>query len=217
MNPNEFGLYMIILPHEARFCTIFGKIFKENEKSQPLWLTLNDLYFALNMDFQRKNPIFAYKTSYFQFGTLKYIDVYQYITTVLLPLCGKEITVDADNFFNAISNRIQNAQVVEQGNIYHGTDIDVEVATVHAVKGETHASTLYLETFYYGHHESERLSEQFKGVVYTGEDERILKNLRVAYVGMSRARYLLCVAIQKNRFDNMDCAELREIWDVVDA
>ena len=66
---------MIILPHEARFCTIFGKIFKENEKSQPLWLTLNDLYFALNMDFQRKKPIFAYKTSYFQFGTLKYIDV----------------------------------------------------------------------------------------------------------------------------------------------
>ena len=77
MNPNEFGLYMIILPHEARFCTIFGKIFKENEKSQPLWLTLNDLYFALNMDFQRKNPIFAYKTSYFQFGTLKYIDVFK--------------------------------------------------------------------------------------------------------------------------------------------
>ena len=76
MNPNEFGLYMIILPHEARFCTIFGKIFKENEKSQPLWLTFNDLYFTLNMDFQRKKPIFAYKTSYFQFGTLKYIDVY---------------------------------------------------------------------------------------------------------------------------------------------
>lgn len=83
MNPNEFGLYMIILPHEARFCTIFGKIFKENEKSQPLWLTLNDLYFALNMDFQRKKPIFAYKTSYFQFGTLKYIDVIDYYYTCM--------------------------------------------------------------------------------------------------------------------------------------
>lgn len=35
------------------------------------------------------------------------------------------------------------------------------------------------------------------------------------YVGMSRPRYLLCVAIQKDRFDNMDCRELREIWDVV--
>ena len=63
---NSTNGFMIILPHEARFCTIFGKIFKENEKSQPLWLTLNDLYFALNMDFQRKNlylhirhPIFS--------------------------------------------------------------------------------------------------------------------------------------------------------------
>ncbi|WP_229091911.1 hypothetical protein, partial [Alistipes senegalensis] len=27
--------------------------------------------------FSKKNPIFAYKTSYFQFGTLKYIDVYK--------------------------------------------------------------------------------------------------------------------------------------------
>ena len=85
MNPNEFGLYMIILPHEARFCTIFGKIFKENEKSQPLWLTLNDLYFALNMDFQRKKPIFAYKTSYFQFGTLKYIDVIDRFKVIVPP------------------------------------------------------------------------------------------------------------------------------------
>lgn len=106
---------------------------------------------------------------------------------------------------------------MEPGNIYNENGIDVEVATVHAVKGETHASTLYLETSYYGCHESERLSEQFKGIAYTGEDERTLRSLRVVYVGMSRPRYMLCVAIQKNRFDKMDCSELREIWDVVDA
>ena len=35
MNPNEFGLYMIILPHEARFCTIFGKIFKDGIGKSP--------------------------------------------------------------------------------------------------------------------------------------------------------------------------------------
>ena len=40
------------------------------------------------------------------------------------------------------------------------------------------------------------------------------KNLRVAYVGMSRPRYMLCVAIQKDRFDKIDSPELREIWDV---
>ena len=50
-----------------------------------------------------------------------------------------------------------------------------------------------------------------------GSDEDTLKNLRVIYVGASRPRYLLCVAIQKDRFDAMDCPELREIWDVVES
>lgn len=108
-------------------------------------------------------------------------------------------------------------QKLEQGNVYKEENIDIEVATVHAVKGETHASTLYLETSYFGKHESERLAEQFKGIAYTGTEDRKLKSLRVAYVGMSRPRYLLCVAIQKNRFANMDCRELRDIWDVVEA
>jgi len=143
--------------------------------------------------------------------------IYQYIETILLPLFGKKITPDASNFFNATNGGSQDGQVVEQGNIYIENGIDIEVATVHAVKGETHAATLYLETSYYGCHESERLSEQFKGVAYTGEDERTLRSLRVIYVGMSRPRYLLCVAIQKDRFNNINCSELREIWDVVDA
>lgn len=83
MNPNEFRLYMIILPQKARFCTIFGKKFSKNEKSQPLWLTFNDLYFSLNEDFQKKNPIFADKASYFQFGTLKYIDVFAFLDVTI--------------------------------------------------------------------------------------------------------------------------------------
>ena len=91
------------------------------------------------------------------------------------------------------------------------------MATVHAVKGETHASTLYLETSYFGKHESERLAEQFKGIAYTGKEDRKLKSLRVAYVGMSRPRYMLCVAIQQNRFDKIDCDELRKIWKVEKA
>ena len=79
------------------------------------------------------------------------------------------------------------------------------------------ASTLYLETAYYGRHESEYLSQQFKGVPYAGIDDKMLRALKVVYVGMSRPRYLLCVAIQKDRFDQMNCDELREIWDVQSA
>lgn len=141
--------------------------------------------------------------------------IYQYMTTTILPLYGKSVTRDAHNFFNVIGEGIHEAPVAEHGNIYHGDKIDIEVATVHSVKGETHAATLYLETFYDRHHESDRLSEQFKGIAYTRADKKVLSSLRVIYVGMSRPRYLLCVAIQKDRFDNMDCRELREIWDVV--
>lgn len=143
--------------------------------------------------------------------------IYQYMTTTILPLYGKSVTHGAHNFFNAIGEGIHEAPVAGHGNIYHGDKIDIEVATVHSVKGETHAATLYLETFYDRHHESDRLSEQFKGIAYTRADKKVLSSLRVIYVGMSRPRYLLCVAIQKDRFDNMDCRELREIWKVVKA
>ena len=145
--------------------------------------------------------------------------IHRYITETILPLYRKEETPDALSFFNAINETLSEDQTTEHRNVYHGDNgkIDIEVSTVHAVKGETHAATLYLETFYNRHHESDRLAEQFKGVSYTGTDEDTLKNLRVAYVGMSRPRYMLCVAIQQDRFDKIDCDELRKIWKVEKA
>lgn len=145
--------------------------------------------------------------------------IHQYITETILPLYGKEETPDALSFFNSTNENLPEDQTTEHRNVYHDDkdQIDIEVSTVHAVKGETHAATLYLETFYNRHHESDRLSEQFKGVVYTGTDADTLKNLRVVYVGMSRPRYMLCVAIQKDRFDKIDCHDLREIWNVEEA
>ena len=142
--------------------------------------------------------------------------IHQYIIETILPLYRKEETPDALSFFNAINENLPKGQATEHRNVYHGDSgtIDIEVSTVHAVKGETHAATLYLETFYNRHHESDRLAEQFKGVAYTGTDADTLKNLRVAYVGMSRPRYMLCAAIQQDRFDKIDCDELRKIWKV---
>lgn len=145
-------------------------------------------------------------------------EIYQYLSGTLLPLFGTdEATEIAISFYNANAAGNHDDQDTKHGNVYKEEDIEIEVATVHSVKGETHAATLYLETFYNKHYESERLKEQFKGVAYTGTDDDTLKSLRVVYVGMSRPRYLLCVAVQKDRFDNMDCEELREIWDVVEA
>ena len=145
--------------------------------------------------------------------------IHQYITETILPIYRKEETPDALSFFNATNENLPEDQTTEHRNVYHGDNgkIDIEVSTVHAVKGETHAATLYLETFYNRHHESDRLAEQFKGVAYAGTDADTLKNLRVTYVGMSRPRYMLCVAIQQDRFDKIDCEELRRIWKVEKA
>lgn len=145
-------------------------------------------------------------------------DIYQYLSSTLLPLFNKnEVTAVANTFFNAVAGGNQNEQNLEHGNIYKEDDIEIEIATVHAVKGETHAATLYLETFFNKYYESERLKEQFKGIAYKGTDDDTLKSLRVVYVGISRPRYLLCVAIQKDRFHAIDCQELRDIWDVVEV
>ena len=71
----------------------------------------------------------------------------QYLSGTLLPLFDKiEVTVVANTFFNAVADRDQDGQNLEHGNIYKD-DMEIEIATVHAVKGETHAATLYLETF----------------------------------------------------------------------
>ena len=54
----------------------------------------------------------------------------------------------ANAFFyaNVAGNQVGQDSVV--GNVYKEDDIEIEVSTVHSVKGETHAATLYLETFY---------------------------------------------------------------------
>ena len=145
----------------------------------------------------------------------------EYVIVISENASAAEITAAnlLKDTFNAINGTLSEDQTTEHRNVYHGDNgkIDIEVSTVHAVKGETHAATLYLETFYNRHHESDRLAEQFKGVAYAGTDADTLKNLRVAYVGMSRPRYMLCVAIQQDRFDKIDCEALRRIWEVEKA
>ena len=110
--------------------------------------------------------------------------IHQYIIETILPLYRKEETPDALSFFNAINENLPKGQATEHRNVYHGDSgtIDIEVSTVHAVKGETHAATLYLETFYNRHHESDRLAEQFKGVAYTGTDADTLNEPASIYV-----------------------------------
>lgn len=80
--------------------------------------------------------------------------------------------------------------------------IEVEIATIHSIKGETHKATLYLDTFFHKL-DSQQIKNQIKGIVYAqgkAPDINKKRTLKLAHVAMSRPTDLLCFACDKNIF-----------------
>ena len=123
-----------------------------------------------------------------------------------------------EQFFVEGDGDVPNERTANATNIYHDeqTGVDIEVASVHAVKGETHMATLYMETTYYGYTESQVLKKALEGDVYKKDGGRRIQISRLMYVGMSRPKHLLCFAINKDHFDRLDGAKVRQNWDVVE-
>jgi hypothetical protein len=87
-------------------------------------------------------------------------------------------------------------------NIYRhegsGKAVDVHLSTIHGVKGETHDATLVLETYYRSHDLSRALQLALESDPKkpTGH---LLNHAKRLYVGASRPRYLLFVAVCQER------------------
>ena len=99
----------------------------------------------------------------------------------------------------------------------HGFDIDI--TTVHSVKGQTCTAILYLETFINKSYESKRLSDQFNFIPLNGNEKQLVKqSAKMVYVGLSRPTHLLCVAIQKDRFDEYLRKDVvtQGKWEIID-
>ncbi len=133
--------------------------------------------------------------------------------------------IDATNhyigqFLTNLPTDIPTDEEIRNNNIFSHNGIEVEVATIHSVKGETHIATLYLETSYYGKHESERIKEQLLGSYYipsTKGEEHKKETLKMAHVGMSRPKYFLCMAIHRDRFDAALDISNGGMWEIVNA
>lgn len=152
----------------------------------------------------------------------------EYIPT-LLTIFDKQISASS-NFINDDNAEIpaenaENAEILSPTNHYKADGFEIEITSVHAVKGQTHCATLYLESFYskgYGNYESERLRNQFVGTQSISETLNTVKNshdfikqsAKMAYVGFSRPTDLLCVAIHKDRFDNLLSVINRQEWEI---
>lgn len=74
--------------------------------------------------------------------------------------------------------------------------VEVNVGSIHSVKGQTHTATLVLETFFHGHHLKGLmpwlLGEKSGG---TGEGARQRMRLKTHYVAMTRPTHVLCLAM----------------------
>ncbi|HUU44950.1 MAG TPA: hypothetical protein VM118_04390, partial [Acidobacteriota bacterium] len=109
---------------------------------------------------------------------------------------------------------------LHHGNVFQcpATGIKVEVGTVHSAKGETHLATLYVETFYQGKYESERLAKCFCGEDHSlgagvKRDRYNKETIKVAYVGLSRPSHFLCVALHRDRCQTFEQDLIG--WDVI--
>lgn len=155
--------------------------------------------------------------------------IIKYFTKKLFPIfkVDKENS-DVKNFLHGeINEAIFSEEILKAANFYtynSNEDLKVEVSNIHRVKGETHTATLYLETSYKAKlpcegFETERILDQLKGNPYTNSNPKIQKlnkeTLKMAYVGMSRPRYLLCMAVHKKRYDEKFNVENGGLWEIV--
>lgn len=88
-----------------------------------------------------------------------------------------------------------------ENKIRHPDGFDIQLSTIHGVKGETHDATLIMETknkyFDVG-----RLIGQIARCDTSGiTRETDLKFARQLYVVASRPRYLLCIAVREDHIE----------------
>ena len=86
--------------------------------------------------------------------------------------------------------------------------------TIHGVKGETHDATLYLETDRQGASDLSRILYYF-GVGKQGSLSLCDYSRKLAYVGMSRPKKLLCVAMQSKTYEKSK-GVFDNDWEIID-
>lgn len=137
-----------------------------------------------------------------------------YVPT-LLGMFDKTISASSD-FINTDIAEIpdENSENLVPTNHYKEEGLEIEITSVHAVKGQTHCATLYLESYYHSNYESQRLSNQFLGNGFNDNRVHHKSSVKMAYVGFSRPTDLLCIAIHKDRFDELLNTINTDIWEI---
>jgi hypothetical protein len=156
-----------------------------------------------------------------------FTSIKEYIPT-LLAFFDKQIA-ESSNFINNDNTKIYspNTESLVSTNHYIADGFEIEITSVHAVKGQTLCATLYLESYYQQDgqgvkaksYESQRLKDQFLGTQIQSSivGDRVKQSAKMAYVGFSRPTDLLCVAVHKDRFDSILSEIDRKVWEIIEV
>ena len=90
----------------------------------------------------------------------------------------------------------------------------IEFDTIHGVKGETHDATLYLETVRNRASDLNRILPYY-GVGECGNSRLFDYSRKLAYVGMSRPKKLLCVAMQTQTYEKSN-GIFTDDWEIIE-
>lgn len=89
--------------------------------------------------------------------------------------------------------------------------VDVQLASMHAVKGKTHSATLIVETFS-GQRFLEMMLPWLEGKPLVKKEYKVTypKNRMLMYVGMTRPTHLLCLAIRSSALGEREARAVRK-------
>jgi superfamily I DNA/RNA helicase len=109
----------------------------------------------------------------------------------------------------------QVSYVSDRDNIHKQDEIEIQVSTIHGVKGETHTATLYLETHFH-QYDIKKIIDYMKGNFHEPQP-REKEALKMAYVGMSRPSHLLCIAAHIDSINGHEEGLKNIGWEIVEV
>ena len=144
-------------------------------------------------------------------------EIINYLTNEFKEFFNYQENDELTSFINSSDLEADNEEILKNSNIYKyssgTTDIEIEVSTIHGVKGETHTATCYLETFFHDY-DIKRIINYIKGEYSEPRQKRIILNLKMSFVGISRPSHLLCIAVHRDSISGQEEALRRNGWDV---
>lgn len=110
--------------------------------------------------------------------------------------------------------KIEDTGTTLQSNCYCEDGFEIDITSVHSVKGQTHCATLYLESYYHDY-ESKKLKRLLLGGAIDLTKSRQVEASKMMYVGFSRPMDFLCFAVHENRLNGLR-ENLANEWEIID-